>query len=354
MNAHHANETIGTWQERFFGHENNMRTEHAAKQDQEAGIVVWDPLVRIFHWGLVLMVTLAFLTEDDFMFLHVLAGYLILGLVIFRLIWGVMGTYHARFQTFVHGPRRILGYLSTILRGQPEHHVGHNPAGGGMVVAILLVLLVTALLGMATFAAKEFQGPVWLLAAGLGTMTVKTLETLHELFANLLLILVALHVTGVVVAMVQHRENLLKSMFTGRKRAVPVPAMILILGLMIGFPTRTVHAATLDDILATYRTQGGQAFSAQKGEELLNRPVKDPEGGADRTCATCHTRNPKQRGQHPKTGKPIEPLAPAANPERLTDAAKVEKWFGRNCEWTLGRACTPQEKGDFLTYLKSL
>ncbi|MBF0153059.1 MAG: DUF1924 domain-containing protein [Magnetococcales bacterium] len=318
----------------------------------EQTVSVWDPLLRLCHWGLVLGVILAFVTEDEVMFLHVMAGYWILGLVIFRLVWGFMGPGHARFSTFVRGPRQILAYMRSILGGRPEHYLGHNPAGGGMAIAILMVLSLTVILGMAAYDSKEFSGFLWPMTFGLGIGTVKLLTFLHEIFATLLLFLVGLHLVGVLVASLQHRENLIKSMLTGRKRAPLSLAWLLILGM--GVAASPVDAAQVDEILATYRSQSGTPFTAQRGAELLTRSVKDPEGGPDRSCATCHTQNPTRRGQHPKSGKSIDPLAPSANPERLTDAAKVEKWFARNCEWTLGRPCTPQEKGDFLTYLKDL
>jgi mono/diheme cytochrome c family protein len=91
------------------------------------------------------------------------------------------------------------------------------------------------------------------------------------------------------------------------------------------------------------------AFSAQRGERFFKATH-----GSDWSCASCHTENPLAPGRHAKTGKPIAPLAPAANPKRFTDAASVEKWFRRNCNDVLGRACTAQEKGDVTQYLMSL
>ncbi|MBF0143006.1 MAG: DUF1924 domain-containing protein [Magnetococcales bacterium] len=112
-------------------------------------------------------------------------------------------------------------------------------------------------------------------------------------------------------------------------------------------------AAPLDEQLATYRAQGAGAFEAKAGEKLWRSSLgKDAEGN-DRSCVTCHTGDPKQAGKHPKTGKAIEPMAQSVNVQRFTDPAKVEKWFGRNCRQVLGRECTPQEKGNILTYLGS-
>ncbi|MBU6436402.1 MAG: DUF1924 domain-containing protein [Betaproteobacteria bacterium] len=94
-------------------------------------------------------------------------------------------------------------------------------------------------------------------------------------------------------------------------------------------------------------TQPGFAgFSAQRGQTLFNNPH-----GAEWSCASCHTADPRDDGKHAKTGKRIAPMAPVANAERFTDAAKVAKWFKRNCNDVLGRACTATEKGDVLTYL---
>ena len=111
-------------------------------------------------------------------------------------------------------------------------------------------------------------------------------------------------------------------------------------------------AKTLLAVLATAAFPAlaqNAGFSAQRGELFFKATH-----GNDWSCASCHTANPLGPGKHAKTGKPIEPLAPAANPKRFTDAAAVEKWFRRNCNDVLGRACTAQEKGDVTAYLGSL
>ena len=95
---------------------------------------------------------------------------------------------------------------------------------------------------------------------------------------------------------------------------------------------------------------GAAAGDAARGEQLWVQQFK--VAGQQRSCAACHGINPGAAGKHLRTGKAIEPMAPAANPQRLTDAAKVEKWFKRNCKWTMGRECSAQEKSDFIAYLK--
>ncbi len=112
------------------------------------------------------------------------------------------------------------------------------------------------------------------------------------------------------------------------------------------------QAADLNDILKAYEATGAGPFSAQQGGVEWKRSVKDTGDAKSRSCQDCHGTDLKKSGRHAKTGKTIEPMAPSVNPQRLTDAKKIEKWFKRNCKWTWGRACTEQEKGDFLLYLQ--
>jgi len=112
------------------------------------------------------------------------------------------------------------------------------------------------------------------------------------------------------------------------------------------------QAGTVDDLLWEFSEKGADPFSAAAGKALWLRefPSKD---GSKRACTSCHTSDPKKPGRHAKTGKAIEPMAPSANAKRLTERRQVEKWFKRNCKWTLGRECTVQEKGDLLTFLRT-
>ncbi|MGD8910966.1 MAG: DUF1924 domain-containing protein [Chromatiales bacterium] len=109
------------------------------------------------------------------------------------------------------------------------------------------------------------------------------------------------------------------------------------------------YSGSVETLLDTYRQQGAKQFSAGTGESLWTQVNTENKR---RSCSDCHGSDLSQVGKHAKTGKRIEPMAPSANPQRLTDMAKIEKWFKRNCKWTLGRACTPQEKGDFLIFLQ--
>ena len=182
-------------------------------------VQVWDPLVRTGHWTLVVSFFTAYLAEDDFLTLHVWAGYVLAGVVTFRLLWGLIGTRHARFTHFVRGPRAVLGYFRDALTNRGPRYLGHNPAGGAMVVALLVCLAVTAASGMGLYAVEEGAGPLagWI-AEG---RHEDVWEAVHEVFANLTLLLVIVHVAGVGFSSLMHRENLVRSMITGRKRAGP-------------------------------------------------------------------------------------------------------------------------------------
>jgi cytochrome b len=167
-------------------------------------ILVWDLPTRVFHWSLAASFAVAFVTAESERYrdLHVVAGYLLLGLIGFRLIWGLIGSRHARFASFMRGPAAVIGYLRSLLTSKPEHHVGHNPAGAIAIVLLLALAALTGLTGWLTF--NEIGGEAF--------------EELHEGLAHAMLIVVVVHVLGVIVASRLHRENLARAMLTGYKR----------------------------------------------------------------------------------------------------------------------------------------
>lgn len=180
---------------------------------------VWDPLVRIGHWTLVAAFFTAYLVEDDFLTVHVWAGYVLGGVVALRWIWGLVGTRHARFSSFLRGPRAVVRYFRDSVAHRGPRYLGHNPAGGAMVLALLIALSITAVSGLGLYAVEEGAGPLagWI-AQG---RYEDAWEEVHEVAANLSLLLVILHVAGVAFSSLLHRENLVRAMVTGRKRAVP-------------------------------------------------------------------------------------------------------------------------------------
>ena len=166
-------------------------------------IKVWDLPTRLFHWSLAASFTIAYLTSESERWrdLHVNAGYAVAGLIAFRLVWGLVGTRHARFADFFPTPSRLKAYLGSLLAGRPQHYVGHNPAGALAIFALLALGALAAASGWATY---EELGGEWL-------------EEVHEFFANAMLFVVGVHLAGVFVGSLLHRENLVRAMITGWK-----------------------------------------------------------------------------------------------------------------------------------------
>ena len=174
-------------------------------------ILVWDWPVRLGHWLMVGGFTLAWLTGDSetFRLVHVIAGATVLGVATFRLPWGFIGSRYARFVDFVRGPAAVKNYLTSLLRLQPTHHVGHNPAGGWAIVLLLGLGILTGLAGWAIY---NDLGGHWL-------------EEAHEALAATMLTVVIIHVAGVVSGSVLHGENLVRAMVNGRKAGTPDEAI---------------------------------------------------------------------------------------------------------------------------------
>jgi cytochrome b len=221
-----------------------------ASPNESGTIKVWDPVVRIGHWLIVAGVLTAYFTGDDVPTLHVWAGYTVAVVVLVRLIWGVVGTRHARFASFVRGPAAARAYFSRLVKGTAKRSLGHNPAGAIMIVALLLALAGTTGSGMTLLALDEGRGPLApLIASSTISETVAdasawsgeeddgehgrhneadehdadgyeggVVGTVHKVFVYLTLGLALLHVVGVVWSSVAHRENLVAAMVTGRKR----------------------------------------------------------------------------------------------------------------------------------------
>lgn len=168
-------------------------------------VTVWDPLVRLFHWSLAGLFAFSYLTGDEWKQAHILSGYAIIGLLAFRIIWGFVGTRHARFSNFIYNPVTTVRFLVDTMAMKVRRYIGHNPAGGAMVIALLL-----SISGIATTGYMMMTDAYW---------GVEWVEEAHELLANLTLGLIVLHVAGVILASIEHKENLVRAMITGRKRA---------------------------------------------------------------------------------------------------------------------------------------
>jgi cytochrome b len=166
-------------------------------------ILVWDVPTRVFHWLLVLSFTVAFLTAESERNrdIHVVFGYILLGLLAFRLLWGFIGTHYARFGSFLFGPGEVVAYLKSLVERKPAHYVGHNPAGSVAIWLLLILGLASGVSGVLVY--EEIGGDV--------------LEEIHDVVSYAMLAVVAVHISGVVVSSLMHRENLVLSMITGLK-----------------------------------------------------------------------------------------------------------------------------------------
>lgn len=189
----------------------SMNTAHDTVMTRAGGatppatVKVWDPFVRVFHWSLVALFATAYVTGDEIERVHIAAGYAIAGLLALRIMWGFVGPRHARFANFVRPPREAFGYLRDALLLRARRYIGHNPSGGLMIIALIVMLVGTCATGY-LMTTDAYWGS-------------KVLEDVHGALANATVALVVLHVLGVLVASFEHGENLVKSMVTGRKRA---------------------------------------------------------------------------------------------------------------------------------------
>jgi len=179
---------------------------------------IWDLFVRFFHWSLVVTVLTCLFTEDDSLKLHVIAGYAVGLLVATRIFWGFAGPPTARFASFTFRPAVVVGYLRDLVGFRSQRYFGHSPAGGAMIFLQIATLIGLVGTGVAAYAAEEHAGPLAAIFVDTDRNTRSILAVLHQGLANLLWVLIFLHLAGVVLASFAHRENLVKSMITGRKR----------------------------------------------------------------------------------------------------------------------------------------
>ncbi len=215
-------------------------------------VYVWDKFIRVFHWSLVALFTFSYLTGENESGFHVYSGYAITLLVLARILWGFIGTTHARFRNFVQSPATVLRYTKSMASDNPEHYRGHNPLGGLMVVAMLLTLLTITFSGLKLYAVEEGEGPfaanyeVSLLNQSYADSdddsseeedddeyegyegnheedeeAEEFWEEIHESAVNFMLLLILLHIGGVILSSKLHKESLVSAMITGYKEKRP-------------------------------------------------------------------------------------------------------------------------------------
>ena len=200
----------------FIFKENTMTTSSSESKTALRRLFVWELPVRLFHWTLVLLMILLYVSIEvmDNMDRHSQLGYALLALVLFRIVWGFVGGTYARFSDFLHGPGKIMKYARTLSETKPDPIAGHNPLGGWMVLVLLLGLLTQALMGLFSNDDILFDGPL----RGLVSKEVSdTITALHQQLFNVLLVLVVIHIAAVVYHKVRKKENLVPAMITGYK-----------------------------------------------------------------------------------------------------------------------------------------
>lgn len=211
-----------------------------------AQVLVWDAPVRVFHWLTVLCFAGAWLTAESerWRLAHVTLGYTLAGLVVFRLLWGLVGTKHARFVNFVRGPAAVMAHVRELVKGQVEHPAGHNPAGALAIVALLGLAVAVSASGWALF---DGPGGEWL-------------EDAHEAAASLMLALVGVHVAAVALSSWLGRDKLLRAMVTGRKPVAPAEG--------IRHAWRSVAALMVVAVLGFWFLQWQSAPTLPAGTEM--------------------------------------------------------------------------------------
>ncbi len=270
-------------------------------------IAVWDLGVRLFHWLLVGAVVAAFVTglfaPKPWLDAHVIFGTAVAALIVFRGIWGFTGSQHARFASFVVGPGAAIRYLRTLLAGRASNHIGHNPLGAIMIVALLLALGLLTATGLVALGGELKQGPF---APFTNFATGHGAKTIHELVAYGLLGLIVLHVAGVAIESLRIRENLVRAMLTGRKPIVgPRPARVTV-------PARPRLAAAIFAVIAIGTVPWIVHFAQQPG---LGTPTAPLDAVYAKECGACHST------YHPS-------LAPAATWQAIF--AGLDDHFGDN------------------------
>jgi len=229
-----------------------MTSQVADASTSESGpatVKVWDIFVRAFHWTVAVAFLVAYFTDDDVLTIHVWAGYAIGAFIALRIVWGFVGPRHARFGDFLFSPVKVWRYAIELIGFRAKRYLGHSPAGGAMAFALLIGLAGTVWTGLELYAVEENAGPLAVLSeeaapagARISPLLVRVSddegderekgeegdeggddgaeefwEDLHEVLANAILALVILHIGGVLLASVVHRENLAVAMITGRK-----------------------------------------------------------------------------------------------------------------------------------------
>lgn len=277
--------------------------------------LIWDLPTRLFHWTLASSFALAWLTSegDRWRSIHVFLGYLILGLVGFRLVWGFAGSHFSRFASFWFGPRQALDYLKQVATGHAPRHVGHNPTGSLAIYILLTLAVLVGMTGIVTLGGDEGHG----IAAGwLSFAQVQIVKELHKLAAYAMLLVVGGHLAGVVVESVLHKENLAGSMITGFKMTEP------------GTPQAILHRKLASAMALAMLAFGGWWFFYaidRQIDERTGKLDKEKDAGVEQHWRFIGKELPDNELWRDECGKCHSEFYPALLPSRSWEKILAEK-----------------------------
>ena len=243
--------------------------------------IIWDLPTRIFHWLLVISFSVAWISYDDnrFLFVHVYGGYVFTSLLLFRLVWGIIGTHYARFHTFAYDYTSVMSYLKSLLTGSAMRHIGHNPIGGWAIFLMLTLGLLAGITGLLVLGGEEGHGPLrHLVSYDIGINA----REFHEAIAWTLLSITAIHLVGVVVESVIHKDNLIWAMFTGKKETAARTASVHEHHLLDVFIVTMIFGATIYYFDGYLTETTDHLYQPYKGPDL-------PDNATWRNaCSECH------------------------------------------------------------------
>ena len=244
-------------------------------------VLVWDLPTRIFHWGLALSFTICYFTadSDEWLDIHVFFGYLALALILFRILWSLIGSRYARITSFLYSPKAAIQYLVDLVSGHPQRYIGHNPIGSYAIYLLILLGILASLTGLLVLGAEEKHG----LLANIATFEIgEQAKELHELFANTMLAIVLMHIAGVAFESWKHQENLARAILDGKKvgeaSSTSVAQHKLIGGLLV-----------LGAVIFGVSYFSGYWFATKKAPYQVFVGVKLPDDPVWREeCGACH------------------------------------------------------------------
>lgn len=293
------------------------------KPGQAEDIPVWDRGVRYFHWLLVTAVSGALLTGffagKPWLDVHVICGVAILALIVFRVIWGFLGSTYARFGNFVVSPKTALRHVKDIARGKSHRMLGHNPLGAWMIVTLLAVLAAVSAVGVVVLGGVVKEGP---LAPYVTYAFAREAKEIHEFLAYLIVALAGLHILGAAFESWRSSENLPRAMVTGRKRCSPDAETCA--------PSRA-HPIMAGILFVAAAAGSGYAVARHSALPAYKTPTEPLDAAYAKECGSCHTPH------HPS-------LAPAGTWKKIM--AGLDDHFGENA--TLKPELT-QKLTDYLT-----